>query len=91
MRAGVADDYSLTLTRGSPCSGTKWVIRALLRVFKPPEEYVRQSRLIRSDVWIWTNRKRWRLAFETLGRRPNRKKRIGNTPERGSKNEKTDV
>jgi len=41
MRVGAMDVDLLTLTRGSPCSGTKWATKARLRVFKPPEEKVR--------------------------------------------------
>ena len=47
----VVDICSLTLTRGSPWSGTKWATRARVRVFKPPADKVRQTGLICSDVW----------------------------------------
>ena len=49
MCAGTVDVDLLTLTRGSPCSGTKRATRARLRVFKPPEEKIRQIGSIRSD------------------------------------------
>ena len=52
VRVDVTDVNSLTLTRGSSCSGTRWAMRALLRVFRPPEESVRQAKWIRSDLWI---------------------------------------